>query len=286
MHTDLPRSAHYEFHTGGEPLPLGVELGCVGFKALEKGESFSLPGAAEGLLVLACAQGPGEIVSKDGEWPLGEQEAIVFEKPAFVTARAGQNAPFAVFYAVLRERIGVFGSLPAQGEAFDGAPVLERLGELFGDARRYRLTNRYQRAHYGFGLMMACCSGMDPEAEKPYPPLVKCALGIIEEEYPYIFGVAELAESLEVSKHHLIRQFTRATGVSPGKKLAQTRVHHAKRLLKSGEYGVEIVGQMVGFANGNYFSKVFRGQTGLSPKEYRKKFGDTGGSLVNGAEWD
>ena len=109
-------------------------------------------------------------------------------------------------------------------------------------------------------------SGM--EAEESFPPLVEAALGIIQEEFPFLEGLDELAERLEVSKSHLIRSFTQKTGVSPGRYITHLRVEYAKLLLQGEDASITYVAEASGFANANYFAKVFRRETGMSPSEY------------------
>lgn len=106
-----------------------------------------------------------------------------------------------------------------------------------------------------------------------YVPLVQDAIAIIEYEYAYLYGIDELADRLEVTKHHLIRMFTAATGISPGKYLVIVRIHHAKIMLQSGEdTTLEIIAGACGYSCANYFSKAFKKQTGLTPSEYAKAF--------------
>lgn len=99
-------------------------------------------------------------------------------------------------------------------------------------------------------------------------PLVEAAVGIIQEEFPFLEGVDELAQRLEVSKAHLIRTFSRKVGLSPGKYITRTRVEYAKLLLQGGEASITYVAEASGFANANYFAKVFHRETGMSPSEY------------------
>lgn len=63
--------------------------------------------------------------------------------------------------------------------------------------------------------------------------------------------------------------FTEETGRSPGRFLQNTRIENAKLLLQNREYSMEIIANMVGYSNANYFCKVFRRETGESPGEYR-----------------
>ena len=93
-------------------------------------------------------------------------------------------------------------------------------------------------------------------------------MGIIQEEFPFLEGLDELAERLEVSKAHLIRTFTKQTGVSPGRYITHLRVEYAKLLLRGEDPSITYVAEASGFANANYFAKVFRRETGMSPSEY------------------
>lgn len=102
-----------------------------------------------------------------------------------------------------------------------------------------------------------------------YVPLVQDAISIIEYQYAYLYGIDELADRLEVTKHHLIRVFTAGTGISPGKYLSQVRMHYAKTMLLSSEdTPMEIIAGACGYSCANYFSKAFKKQTGLTPTEY------------------
>lgn len=106
-----------------------------------------------------------------------------------------------------------------------------------------------------------------------YVPLVQDAISIIEYQYAYLYGIDELADRLEVTKHHLIRMFTAGTGISPGKYLVHVRMHHAKTMLQSYEdTPLEIIAGACGYSCANYFCKAFKKQTGLTPSEYAMAF--------------
>ena len=125
---------------------------------------------------------------------------------------------------------------------------------------------------YAFTMLAKLISGPTAPTEETrtehFPPLVEAAVGIIQEEFPFLAGLDELAERLEVSKGHLIRTFTKKTGISPGRYIAHLRVEYAKLLLRSEEPSITYVAEASGFANANYFAKVFRRETGMSPSEY------------------
>ena len=62
--------------------------------------------------------------------------------------------------------------------------------------------------------------------------------------------------------------FTRETGISPAKYITRVRVEYAKLLLQDEDTSIIYVAEASGFANANYFAKVFRRETGMSPSEY------------------
>ena len=53
--------------------------------------------------------------------------------------------------------------------------------------------------------------------------------------------------------------------------LTRVRIEKAKRLLLSENSSIQTISEQCGFGNQGYFSKVFKKQTGYSPKEYQKK---------------
>ncbi|MCI8399651.1 MAG: helix-turn-helix transcriptional regulator [Oscillibacter sp.] len=103
-----------------------------------------------------------------------------------------------------------------------------------------------------------------PEA----PALVEAAIAIIQAEFPFLEGLDELAERLEVSKAHLSRSFSQKIGISPGRYITQVKIAYAKLLLQDEDASITYAAEASGFANANYFAKVFRRETGMSPSEY------------------
>lgn len=117
-------------------------------------------------------------------------------------------------------------------------------------------------------LLSGPLAGPDEAGRPALSELTQSAAAIIQEEFPYLEGLDELAERLEVSKAHMIRTFTQDTGISPGKYVTRVRIEYAKLLLRSGENSIAYVAEASGFSGSNYFAKVFRRETGMSPSEY------------------
>ena len=85
----------------------------------------------------------------------------------------------------------------------------------------------------------------------------------------------ELSERLGVSKSHLVRTFTAALGIPPGRYLTRVRVEAAQRLLLHREYTLDVVASLCGFSGANYLCRVFKKETGQSPAQWQTLAGHT-----------
>jgi AraC-like DNA-binding protein len=85
-------------------------------------------------------------------------------------------------------------------------------------------------------------------------------------------AVSELAELYNMSEGHFIRQFKFYTGHTPLEYRAMKRIELAKSLLSGTDMSVSDISESLGFDDPLYFSRVFKKNTGISPREYRKKY--------------
>ena len=84
--------------------------------------------------------------------------------------------------------------------------------------------------------------------------------------------VAELAEMYNMSEGHFIRQFKSFTGYTPLEYRSRKVVENAKSLLSGTDMPITDISESLGFEDPLYFSRVFKKNAGMSPREYRKKF--------------
>lgn len=95
----------------------------------------------------------------------------------------------------------------------------------------------------------------------------------IEYRYAEDVKVSELAEHCGLNRSYMTKCFTEDTGVSPKEYLMQYRMKKAKELLKNSELPISNVAYTVGYSDPLAFSKMFKKREGVSPLEYREKFG-------------
>ena len=140
----------------------------------------------------------------------------------------------------------------------------ELLGRLAAEADTPR-----SRAASQLAFALLCELAGADSAAPPLPPLVEAAIEDIRQNYAGLYGVEELSERLGVSKSHLVRTFTAAVGVPPGRYLTTVRVEAAMRLLLHREYTLDVIASLCGFSGANYLCRVFKKETGQSPAQWR-----------------
>src|ERR1700712_2522975 len=115
-----------------------------------------------------------------------------------------------------------------------------------------------------------------PDQPQHSDPLVARAQRWMEKSLQHGFSLAELAQHLAVSERTLNRRFKLATGEAPLHYLQTLRVDVAKRLLESRGLNVDGGSARVGYGGLSTFRRLFKRETGLSPREYQRRFARNG----------
>ena len=92
----------------------------------------------------------------------------------------------------------------------------------------------------------------------------------IEQHYREKLTLADISEALKISRTRLCAA-ARQNGNTVTAMIAQRRVEAAKLLLTRSRDSVSAVAEAVGIPDYNYFTKIFRKITGMTPSQYRKK---------------
>lgn len=80
----------------------------------------------------------------------------------------------------------------------------------------------------------------------------------------------ELALRFGMSVRSLNRRFKQASNTTPVKYLQETRINHAKDLLKLSNLGISEVAEQVGYHDASRFCELFKMLTSITPNEYRR----------------
>ena len=116
----------------------------------------------------------------------------------------------------------------------------------------------------------------------PFAALAAMVLQTMKEKQPYLdpgFSLDNLAELLEVPKHHLYYCFQNHLHTKFTSLRTQFRVEHAKTLLTESDLHtitIDAVGRNSGFASKTSFYTIFKSELGISPGEYAQLYNRMG----------
>ncbi len=80
-----------------------------------------------------------------------------------------------------------------------------------------------------------------------------------------------LSDEIGMSSTHLYRKLKALTNLSANELIKKYRIKKDSLLLQNNEGNISEIMYDIGFANLYYFSKCFKAQFGLTPKDYQNK---------------
>lgn len=116
------------------------------------------------------------------------------------------------------------------------------------------------------------------KSEFPVPPADKTNQALLQSIGEYLHrhldrpvSIADLAEQVSLSESHLRSRFRRCFGMSLGQYVRRTKLTRAAHLLDVTDMTIGQVAQACGFDSLYSFSRAFRRDVGLSPRQYRRE---------------
>ncbi|HWQ29801.1 MAG TPA: response regulator [Negativicutes bacterium] len=101
--------------------------------------------------------------------------------------------------------------------------------------------------------------------------------GVVEQVCTYVLenidgeiSLSTVADSLFINKSYISGNFKQKMGLSFIEYLTTVKMERAKKLIRDGSIRIYEIGGLLGFKDIEYFSRVFKKYTGLSPMEYRQ----------------
>ncbi len=114
------------------------------------------------------------------------------------------------------------------------------------------------------------------------PAIARCRAWAAE-HYASEAPVTQMARHSGLPERSFKRRFTQATGMSPLEYVHTVRLEEAKQMLEAGDDPVEAIAVEVGYQDASFFGRLFRRKVGVTPAQYRRRFGGLRRSLAEAA---
>lgn len=114
------------------------------------------------------------------------------------------------------------------------------------------------------------CRLVKKQSTKQFSPVVKKTVLLIDSDLSGELSLHTLAEKQGVSAGYLSTAFKKETGKTVCAYIREKRIQQATHLLAATDLQIQTVAMHCGIMDVQYFSKLFKRQTGKTPNEYRK----------------
>ena len=114
------------------------------------------------------------------------------------------------------------------------------------------------------------CRLVQTYSRERYSGVVRDVLNYVEFNYMEAMSLDSLAARYAVSKNYLSSRFHKEVGMTVTDYINHTRVQQSLKLLGGTTLSMPEIAERCGFADANYFSRIFKKMRGMTPNEYRK----------------
>lgn len=114
---------------------------------------------------------------------------------------------------------------------------------------------------------------IDVQSEKKNLIILDKVIEYVQEHYNEELTLTEISEKLHLNYYYLSSYFKNQTNENLTSYINNVRIQKAKQLLLDNNLNIAEVSKQVGFTDHNYFSKVFKKYTKMTPTSYRRKQG-------------
>lgn len=122
----------------------------------------------------------------------------------------------------------------------------------------------------GNKLIHEYCDLVQNKSTVGYSPIVKKAIDYINFNFKKPISLKSISENIGINPCHLSRQFKKETGMTITEFIQRRRIKEAQFLIEQNSKSITDIALAVGFENHNYFCKVFKKLTSMTPTEYLK----------------
>ena len=100
--------------------------------------------------------------------------------------------------------------------------------------------------------------------------MMRKSIDYIRQNFKKEINIGDISTHLGISERYLRKIFTQYLNMSPLDYLTQIRINSAIEMLRITDMSIKEVCFQCGFQSPQYFSRIFKQQTGVSPKDITK----------------
>ncbi|UIO45169.1 AraC family transcriptional regulator [Brevibacillus brevis] len=152
------------------------------------------------------------------------------------------------------------------------AKLVQLLLKIYQEVCEKRVTDLYCSSAKAYEFVMECYRFMKniDNPSKQVPERISEAVCFIQAHYKETISLGDIANAAGLSRYYLINLFREYLNTTPLQYITKLRIEKAMDLLTQTNLSVNDIALAIGYANANYFNKVFKKLIGTSPGQFRE----------------
>ncbi|WP_099467386.1 response regulator [Konateibacter massiliensis] len=114
------------------------------------------------------------------------------------------------------------------------------------------------------------CQNVKGKKQETSSTIIDKAKEYIEKQYHKDISLDEVSKEVDISPYYFSKLFKEETGENFVKYVTNIRMNKAKELLNNTDMSMKEIGLRIGYADPNYFSRIFKKNIGVTPTEYKE----------------
>ncbi|WP_235851989.1 AraC family transcriptional regulator [Niallia nealsonii] len=166
---------------------------------------------------------------------------------------------------IIQENYGPVLKIPADSK------LIQLLLKIYQHTYEQKISDSYHASAKAYEFIMECyrfIKNME-KPKKDFSLNMTKAIIYIQTHYHEPITLDEIAVISGYSKYYFIKQFQHQLNMTPVQYLTKIRIQKAAELLRTTDSSIIEIADAVGYANANYFNKVFRKVVGVSAGTFR-----------------
>lgn len=223
--------------------------------------------------------GTGQIQIEGTNYTLGPGEAFMVEIPSdhrYYLPKDSDGWEFIFITLVGSKAAECWRFAKAQrGSVLKVSPdskLIHLLFRIYQDTAVQKITDVYLASAKAYEFMMEVYRFIRNIEKSPNDLSFQISktLSYIQTQYADPLTLNDIAAVSGYSRYYFLKQFQNELHMTPIQYLTKVRVQKAADLLLATTYSVNEIAVKVGYANANYFNKVFRKAVGMSAGKFRR----------------
>ena len=151
--------------------------------------------------------------------------------------------------------------------------LIQRLITTYVRVREKQILDPYRASNKAYEFITYCYRHFETDDASEVLEVsddITAAISFIEENYHENLNIEDICDHVGLSKSHLNKKFKKYVELPPIAYLNNYRIEKSIHLLEHTKKNIKEISSELGFVDPNYFTKVFKKTTGITPVLFRK----------------